>query len=61
MERNLAMLSKNSLYACSLICTPLPGSHPKDPLQTIHQVLGQGYLLKLSVSAKAWEEAKRPE
>lgn len=32
--------------------TPLPGTHPKDPLQTIQKVLGQDYLQKLSVTVK---------
>lgn len=42
--------------ACPLTHTPLPGTHPKDPLQTKQKVLGQDYLLKLSDS----QEAKCP-
>lgn len=59
-KRTWQCLAKTACV-CPLTHTPLPGTYPKDPWQTIQKVLGQGYLLKLSVTVKAWEEAKYPE
>lgn len=44
--------SAKTACACPLTHTPLPGTHPKDPLQTKQKVLGRDYLLKLSVTVK---------